>query len=335
MIASFITEHLEQVRQLVRQAQARIVVVSPFVDDAAVDLLLEQRGKAQLHLIFAWPEELGSPASLQPTALAKLLEVGQLVQYVPAARRLHAKLYIADDARVLVTSANLTGRGLGLKDRSNAEAGVLLEDADRVAEVMEWVDGLEAVDLVEEDLARLRAWRAGQPIPEPTAPPLSRLEALHAAFGAAQDRGLISSFAHVLRGAGKYAFRIEIPGVERTLLVKARASQPDPRKPGVAFHHELHARDLSVDGLDGFVFVPLTVQRTLDDDAPLVFMPFDRIIGRGRRKLSPAWLREVSSGQRRVSLEADDDGWSLRAGTVRISLEGCEDSTRAFADDYR
>lgn len=56
--------------------------------------------------------------------------------------RVHTKAIIIDGKRAFITSANLTGAGLGAKhaDKRNFEAGILTDEAKHIAPLMEWAD---------------------------------------------------------------------------------------------------------------------------------------------------------------------------------------------------
>ncbi len=58
--------------------------------------------------------------------------------------RVHTKAIIIDGKRAFITSANLTGAGLGAKhaDKRNFEAGILTDEQKHIAPLMEWADGL-------------------------------------------------------------------------------------------------------------------------------------------------------------------------------------------------
>ena len=58
--------------------------------------------------------------------------------------RVHTKAIIIDGREMLLTSANLTGAGLGAKSpfRRNFEFGVVTKDSQHITEMMEWVDNL-------------------------------------------------------------------------------------------------------------------------------------------------------------------------------------------------
>ncbi len=58
--------------------------------------------------------------------------------------RVHTKSIILDGKKAFITSANLTGAGLGAKhpDKRNFEAGMLTDEKQHIAPLMEWIDGL-------------------------------------------------------------------------------------------------------------------------------------------------------------------------------------------------
>lgn len=58
--------------------------------------------------------------------------------------RVHTKAIVIDGKKVFLTSANLTGAGLGAKhaDKRNFEAGILSDEKKHIAPIMEWIDEL-------------------------------------------------------------------------------------------------------------------------------------------------------------------------------------------------
>ncbi|MEK6231759.1 MAG: phospholipase D-like domain-containing protein [Luteolibacter sp.] len=58
--------------------------------------------------------------------------------------RVHTKAIIIDGKRAFITSANLTGAGLGAKhpDKRNFEAGILTDEKKHIMPLMEWADEL-------------------------------------------------------------------------------------------------------------------------------------------------------------------------------------------------
>lgn len=58
--------------------------------------------------------------------------------------RVHTKAIIIDGKKAFITSANLTGAGLGAKhhDKRNFEAGILTDEKKHISPIMEWIDEL-------------------------------------------------------------------------------------------------------------------------------------------------------------------------------------------------
>ena len=58
--------------------------------------------------------------------------------------RVHTKAIIIDGRKAFISSANLTGAGLGAKhpDKRNFEAGILTDEKPHVAPLMQWADEL-------------------------------------------------------------------------------------------------------------------------------------------------------------------------------------------------
>ncbi len=133
-----------------------------FISQPWEDLLDELVGAAREHLILVAPfikkhplqriskllSELPSGSRPQITILTNLdwnsllqdtLEISALVEFVEQVQTvsvyslssLHAKIYLADQNKAIVTSANLTSRGL----RSNTEYGVIIRDPGMVNRV--------------------------------------------------------------------------------------------------------------------------------------------------------------------------------------------------------
>lgn len=58
--------------------------------------------------------------------------------------RVHTKAIVIDGKKVFLTSANLTGSGLGAKhpDKRNFEAGILTDEPEHISPMMKWIDEL-------------------------------------------------------------------------------------------------------------------------------------------------------------------------------------------------
>lgn len=121
--------------QLTGGARARLVLCAPFISSAAVDLVLRhRRGAPALRshptiLTNLNPDALSRGAT-DPRAIQRLCLGlgGQSIVHLPS---LHAKVYIANFSRAVVTSGNLTEGGV----RRNHEYGVLIHDASIVPDI--------------------------------------------------------------------------------------------------------------------------------------------------------------------------------------------------------
>ncbi len=143
---------------LFRQAEAEIVIVSPFLGREPVDTLREaicrQRRSEQIrircvvncssdHLLDGSVDSEAMALLAQDCPQADIFHLGGL----------HAKVYIADQKAALITSANFTWNGW----RRNREVGVWLEEPKMVHEAYQWVSAIQEIStpLEEEDLSRL------------------------------------------------------------------------------------------------------------------------------------------------------------------------------------
>lgn len=114
---------------------SEVRIVCPFIKMNTIERLLRQGQSSVLQIITRF--NLGDFADgvSDLAALRFLLEKGAQIRGV---RNLHAKLYIFDKRRVVVTSANLTDAGL----TRNQEFGFVAEDAEIVARCRDYFDDL-------------------------------------------------------------------------------------------------------------------------------------------------------------------------------------------------
>jgi hypothetical protein len=126
-----------ELTDLVATAERRLVVVAPFISSEGADFVATRvrsslRTAGRIEVLTDLSPSHVFDGSLQPRALVGLLRIGAsaMLWHVP---RLHAKVYIADDSRAIVTSGNLTASGL----YRNAEYGVRLDDQATVAMVQD------------------------------------------------------------------------------------------------------------------------------------------------------------------------------------------------------
>ncbi len=121
--------------ELIGGARFRLVLCAPFISSGAVETVLaSRRGAPALRnpptiLTNLNPDALSRGAT-DPQAIQRLCLGlgGQGIVHLPS---LHAKVYIADSSRSVVTSGNLTEGGL----RRNHEYGVLIDDASSVPNI--------------------------------------------------------------------------------------------------------------------------------------------------------------------------------------------------------
>lgn len=168
-----VADHKTCLEDLLRGAKGEVEVVTRYFDDRAVGHLLRWLPtKARLSFTFGWPAQDDPTPALSAKALNRLLGAEHEVFFVPERRRLHAKVYIADGSGALVTSANLTSRGLGLKSSAaNAELGLRSSDPDVLADVVQWVNGLPRIMLMRADVEILGQWlKSPFDRPPPSAP---------------------------------------------------------------------------------------------------------------------------------------------------------------------
>ncbi len=138
--------------ELVESARRKLVIVTfaayrvPAVHEALVRA--SARGVV-LHFVFESPEESMGKVAFDPRlALGRDLAERSTIWIWPLAQRgvdergrhgtLHAKCALADDERLLISSANFTGDALLL----NMELGVLIEGGDLPGQVARHVEAL-------------------------------------------------------------------------------------------------------------------------------------------------------------------------------------------------
>ena len=144
----------ESFRDLVVSAKDDLLLMSPYITRRPLDMLhaaVERRG-IKVHLV----------SDLSALSLAaKALDTGAILDtfsrlpgtsltHLP---RLHAKVYVADESRAVVTSANLTDGGLFF----NYEFGVRLDNPATVRQVREEAEGYASLgaDVPREELIEL------------------------------------------------------------------------------------------------------------------------------------------------------------------------------------
>jgi len=121
-------------REAIANCRNEIVVASPFVSNA---LNLEIKNlPPRVHRKLITRTELTTFAS-RASDLESLIQFSEKGGEVRSLPGLHAKVYLIDRSVALVTSANATFSGLG----RNWECGVVIDDAAKVCELAQIVDG--------------------------------------------------------------------------------------------------------------------------------------------------------------------------------------------------
>ena len=119
----------QTLEELAERASSTIRVACPFVKTAGVGVLLERKPpQVTVHLVSVVKAAHYHRGVSDTDALRAVLNSGG---QVTNNQRLHAKVYLFDETAAVVTSANLTERGLS----SPYEYGVLLRDHSLVAQV--------------------------------------------------------------------------------------------------------------------------------------------------------------------------------------------------------
>jgi len=114
--------------RLVASVKTKLLISSPYVTQEGVDLLaanlsLSTRNEARLRFLTDLSPLNICQGATDPRALQSLTEAASHVQ-ITHLPRLHAKVYVADGDRAIVTSGNLTNAGLLL----NYEYGLEITD---------------------------------------------------------------------------------------------------------------------------------------------------------------------------------------------------------------
>ncbi len=130
--------------ELVEQASSTLLVAAPFISGEGSRVLVERlsptiKATGRLHLLTDLNPAHVCDGSLEPAAL------GTIVDAIPVATlwhipRLHAKVYVADHARAIVTSGNLTAGAF----YRNVEYGVDICDSALVRTILDHFEVFQA-----------------------------------------------------------------------------------------------------------------------------------------------------------------------------------------------
>jgi hypothetical protein len=130
------TPWLNEFLGLVENAEESIKITSPFIKKSITNQLIENKQvQTKIELITSFKINSIYNGSLDLNSVDGILNnKGQVKNY----SRLHAKIYIFDNQKAIISSGNLTNGGL----LSNYEYGVLFEDKEIVNEVVNDFDYL-------------------------------------------------------------------------------------------------------------------------------------------------------------------------------------------------
>lgn len=154
--------HAAALKSLLEQCKSEVWICAPFISREGVRILheiLSQRvyknSSLSIRVLLCDSPDAYITGHIDLDALAGL-SAAYTVEYRAYGDSLHAKVVIADQRSVLLTSANLTGGGL----RSNLELGVVIRDRELVQGVCEefkraWRD---AQELTGQDIIERTAW---------------------------------------------------------------------------------------------------------------------------------------------------------------------------------
>lgn len=133
-----------ELASLVEAAESRLVIVAPFISQDGAAFLTQRikpllRSTGRIEILTDLSPAHVSDGSLQPQAVINLFKstTQAILWHVP---RLHAKVYIADDRRAIVTSGNLTAAAF----YRNAEYGAKFDDRESVTTIQSHFDDFRA-----------------------------------------------------------------------------------------------------------------------------------------------------------------------------------------------
>jgi hypothetical protein len=122
-------EHFAHLSEEIEGAQ-QIKIVSPYVTHRT--LICPERSQS-IHLLTSLTDENLMSGATSIDSIRSLIKCGVECRSLELSRALHAKVYIFDDRKAVITSANLTEAAL----RKNIEAGVVIK-GDAVKKILLW-----------------------------------------------------------------------------------------------------------------------------------------------------------------------------------------------------
>lgn len=129
----------DEVRELCASATRELTIVSPWIKESALDYVLGENKaeKLQISVLMRGDVRHFLESASDIAAVEHLMNRGAEIRLIS---NIHAKVYIADHARAIIASGNLTTSGL----QENIEVGVSTEDATTITQLIEtireWLD---------------------------------------------------------------------------------------------------------------------------------------------------------------------------------------------------
>ncbi len=130
-----------QIRQNLKKAKKEVLVCSPWITYLVEEFSGVEK-EVKMKIITSFREEDIKSGITSLDKLRALMKSGAHIRYN---NNLHAKMMFIDSEVAIISSANLTRKGLGV----NYEAGVLIKDPDQVKKAIEFFQGVwdESEDL--------------------------------------------------------------------------------------------------------------------------------------------------------------------------------------------
>ncbi|GIW23838.1 phospholipase D-like domain-containing protein [Meiothermus sp.] len=162
------------IREGVLGAKESVLVAAPYVGKILRDLLLMRSHSLPTTLITSLRigDVLGGASDLQA-----IYELSQNQVRVQSISSLHAKVYMVDRSRVLITSANPTQNGW----RWNLEIGLAVQSRQIARQVLQTLRAAKPYPWISAQLRQYADWAARQP--KVSRPRILPLERVHLGFG--------------------------------------------------------------------------------------------------------------------------------------------------------
>lgn len=142
----------KQFEAFVASAQKELRIAVPYYSEDVIKMILERSKATHKHFLLRLSDREVCDGVQSPRAVRLLQEHDCKVKF---GKDLHAKIFIADRNRAIVTSSNLTNPGLS----ENAEVGVLIDEPKAVQAVWsafeKWYDKAGGID--DADISRLES----------------------------------------------------------------------------------------------------------------------------------------------------------------------------------